>query len=401
MTSKVNVTYSSVSDGAVSQLNSFTVNTSDTGLGGGCFLTSSSDGNGDLISPETELLVAKVKSAIIIPFFFFIGAPCQFVNIVVFFKQGLRDRVNLCLFSLAIVDLAALCSSFLLFSEHMFMFRSHETIGPVYAFFVNNKLLLFYSCTYGSALIHMTVALDRCLCVFFPFRSKTLLKTRNVAIFIVIAVPLVCFLKLIVHAKYIVVCYFDTRRHVTYLGLYITAFEARNKVLLDIIDVVFYGIVIAMICPIIISIATFVTSIKLWNILAWRKETSSADIKKELAGTKMLILLSVEFLAFSAPVVFIKIFPSINPEFSVKGRYRLFFLAITNIAEMCFSVRLSFSSVVYYIASSRYRRTLFGLFQIPCSCHNISKERENTKSQQPQRQKTRITQTESSSIILS
>lgn len=96
-----------------------------------CIHISSSDGAGDLVSPETKLLVAKLKSAVFMPLLFLVCSSTNVINMIVFYKQGLQHRVNLCLFSLALVDLTVVFYHFTIFAEHMFSFNSQEIIGLV------------------------------------------------------------------------------------------------------------------------------------------------------------------------------------------------------------------------------------------------------------------------------
>lgn len=328
-----------------------------------CLITSSSDGTGDLISPETELLIAKLRSAVLIPLIYVFGGPTNIINITVFVKQGIRDRVNLCLFSLAVVDLLTTSFFFVIYCEHMFMFNSPDTHGPVFAFFANNKILLFYSSRYGSALLSAIIAVERCCCVFFPFHAKLLFKTKNIAYVVLIGVPIVSFLRLVIMAKYEVVCFFDKRRQLAFMGIYATDFQERYKSFLDFIDGIFYGFIIGMGCPIVVLIATVLTSVKLWQTVAWRKEISSSQVGKEAAVTKMLILLSLQFLVCTMPLVFVRTYALFNTEFSARGRFRLFFLACTNISEVFTQISMSYTFLVYYFASSRYRDTLHSLIK--------------------------------------
>ncbi|XP_025091543.1 uncharacterized protein LOC112562477 [Pomacea canaliculata] len=287
-----------------------------------CIVTSSSYGAGDLISPEAEFLITKLKSAVIIPLLYLFGGPTNLLNMIVFFKQGLGDRVNLCLFSLAIVDFTSVSFYFLIFVEHIFMFNSPETFGEVYAFLMSNKVMLFYNMGYGSMLLSVIIALERCICVLLPLRAKLLLKTKTMAAIIITTVPTVSFLRLAVLAKYVMLCIYDKRRQLALKGPYVTEYAVRNKEFLEGLDGIFYGFIMGLGCPIIVLIATIITIGKLWHTAAWRKQTSSANTRKEMAVTKMLVLLSFMFLVFDLPRIWVRTYPLFDPEFSTKGQHR-------------------------------------------------------------------------------
>lgn len=332
-------------------------------LSGNCTLTSS-DGFGDLVSPETEFLLSKLKSAVFIPLLFLFGGPANLINMIVFFKQGLQDRVNLYLFSLSVVDVTTVTFSFLLCVEQMFMFTSPERYGLVFQTLTNNKLLLFYSTGYGSIFLSAIIACERCLCVLMPFHARLFLKTKNMAVIVLTTVPVVCFLRLVVTAKYGVRCVFDKRRQLTFMVFYVTDYAVRNKELLDFVDGIFYGFFIALGCPVIILIATIITTVKLWQTAAWRRQTTFVDSRKELAVTKMLLFLSAEFLIFSLPSVLLRVYPILNTEFSAKGQYRYFFFACVSIADVCVCIRSAYSFLVYYFSSSRYRDICHRFFRM-------------------------------------
>ena len=62
------------------------------------------DNPDNLVSLEVEAFVEWLKGAIILPLLFLIGGPANVINMAVFYKQGLRERINLCLFALSVAD---------------------------------------------------------------------------------------------------------------------------------------------------------------------------------------------------------------------------------------------------------------------------------------------------------
>lgn len=330
----------------------------------GCVLSSTSDGSGYL--GNLEMLIIKLKSAVFIPLLFLFGPPTNVVNMIVFFKQGLHDRVNLCLFSLAIVDFTVVSFYFVIYAEHIFMFTSPDMQGVVDTFLTNNKAKIFYSSSNGSMILSVIIALERCVCVLMPLRARTLLTTKHMAAIILTTVPVACLLRLVVTAKYAAVCFFDPRRQQVFMGLYVTDYASRNKELLDFIDGIVYGFIIALGCPLVVFIATVITVVKLWQSAAWRKLSSSTDTRKEMAVTKMLVMLSLVTVILRLPSIGLRIYPLFNVEFSANGIDRNLFLASVSFGEIFLCVESSFSFILYYSASSKYRKTCKGLFRKRC-----------------------------------
>nr|KAG5701775.1 hypothetical protein BaRGS_000765 [Batillaria attramentaria] len=62
------------------------------------------DNPDNIVTADFEALVDQIKSAYILPAFFAIGGPTNCINLAVFYKQGLKDRINLCLFALSLAD---------------------------------------------------------------------------------------------------------------------------------------------------------------------------------------------------------------------------------------------------------------------------------------------------------
>ena len=62
------------------------------------------DNPDNLVSLEVEAFAERLKGAIVLPLLFLIGGPANVINMAVFYKQGLRERINLCLFALSLAD---------------------------------------------------------------------------------------------------------------------------------------------------------------------------------------------------------------------------------------------------------------------------------------------------------
>nr|KAG5688562.1 hypothetical protein BaRGS_002777 [Batillaria attramentaria] len=55
-----------------------------------------------------------ITNCVLSPILFLVGVPTNIISCLVFYKQGLRDRMNLCLFVLALVDTVYLVSVFVI-----------------------------------------------------------------------------------------------------------------------------------------------------------------------------------------------------------------------------------------------------------------------------------------------
>ena len=62
------------------------------------------DNPSNLISLETNFLIVKLLAGVLVPLAAFLGLVLNVLNGLAFYKQGLRERINLLLFSLAVFD---------------------------------------------------------------------------------------------------------------------------------------------------------------------------------------------------------------------------------------------------------------------------------------------------------
>ena len=163
----------------------------------------------NLISRETELLVDRLQTAIFIPILYVVGVPANVINMAVFFRQGLSKRINMCLFSLALLDLISLTVIFSLYAERIYtQFTDGEKYGPAYRYMVNNNVVGLVGFLNGSVLLSAIISTERCICVLFPLRSQRCISTKVLTAIIVVSVLVLVSLRFVVTAQYQVTCFY-------------------------------------------------------------------------------------------------------------------------------------------------------------------------------------------------
>ena len=136
------------------------------------------DNADNLVDKATRDEVEGLLLMTVLPSLELFGVTTNVINCMVFVRQGLRDRINLCLFSLALAD-----TSFLLF---MFSGRFFPFLGlfdrELREFwsekFLNTVLGPMLGTMNISNLMTMVISVERCICVVSPFTAKRFLKTR-------------------------------------------------------------------------------------------------------------------------------------------------------------------------------------------------------------------------------
>ena len=145
--------------------------------------------------------------------------------------------------------------------------------------------------------------------------------------------------------------------------------------MLKILGGMFYGFFISVGIPFIVLITTIITAIRLQQTVKWRIQTSSqVSNAKEIAVTKMLIALSIEFFVLSIPVIVLRLLPMFLPQLSLTGHYSNTFSVVLRISELCFCASVSVNFFVYYFTSANYRETLYGLFGRKASTKTVQSQ---------------------------
>ena len=164
----------------------------------------------NIISLETEFIFDKIKCTIIVPIFFFIGFPANCINMAVFFKQGLKGRINLCLFSLALVDLLCVTLGFLAGIGWFYkQFAVGDFTATTFRYMTEHKVLGLYGIAFCPMFLSVIVSTERCICVLFPMRAQRCIPTKGIAVIIVVGVLTLLFARFAVTAMYQVTCVFE------------------------------------------------------------------------------------------------------------------------------------------------------------------------------------------------
>ena len=340
------------------------VNQSVTGAADGCIIldlnaTIPWDSPNNLVSFQTEYLFDRIKSAVIIPALFLVGFPSNCINMAVFFKQGLKERINFCLFSLALVDVICLMEIFMVNVERIYtQFTNGERMGPVQRYMVNNNVIGLYGFLYGSMLLYAVISVERCICILFPLRAKTCISTKAIAFITVVGVLVLGFGRFAITAIYQVTCFYEMRTQRVLWKLNVNDYYFRNKAVISALDGVIYGFSLTVGCPVIVLIATIITTVRLTQVVRWRSQTSSSLSNREIDVTKMLIALSIEFFVLSVPFVVLRIVPVFEPRLRAGDIFVNAAYLLLGLSELGSYTSATVNFFVYFFTGTKYRKML-------------------------------------------
>uniref|UniRef100_A0A2C9LDQ6 G-protein coupled receptors family 1 profile domain-containing protein n=1 Tax=Biomphalaria glabrata TaxID=6526 RepID=A0A2C9LDQ6_BIOGL len=306
------------------------------------------------IDPLILDLVILVVGCVFTVFVCLFGVAANIVNIPLFRKLGYQDGVNVSLTALAISDLGSLIFE-LVYSIMMtpYILEIDLFVSKVVIGFITGFMFEYFSRV--SGVITAYAALERCLCVTWPLKVKTLITNKvsfgvNWSIFIL-------------HSLYLFPQFYTSYFDWTYVPernktVYVIYFNSRRA---EVFPVTYY--VTDMILPystyiVLITCCTTIF-VKLKSKAMWRQQVSSSAIShitsKERKSARMfmtvsfmaVVLLLPQSLMFTA-TVFIKAL-ALNGSHSDLRRV---FSTCTNFLKISNS---SFTIFIYYNMSSKYR----------------------------------------------
>ncbi|KAL8618737.1 hypothetical protein ACOMHN_015147 [Nucella lapillus] len=339
----------------------------------------------NVISEQTYLTVKTIMFCYVSSGLFLIGVSSNFINCVVFYRQGLRERMNLCLFCLALVDL--------LFVTLLYTLSTHCVIGyfdPGTAKWWNFFFRKYFTGLYRGFLISSgcltaLIALERCVCVVLPLKAASLLRTRTMAALIAGIVGLIQLAAVLYPLQLDFVTQTDPQTGETRLFPSSTQFYARHKLLYTIVEDTILMAVIPFGTFIVVVISTIVTVLELNLRSRWRQLSSSSDgaaTRQQVKLVKMLVVVSCIYIVASAPNVALGLARSLVPEFRPSRRYANIFLSTHLSNDILAMTNSSVNFFVYVTMSTRFRGHLFAILRCqPAPRHQTSEDVSGVKSE--------------------
>ncbi|PVD26182.1 hypothetical protein C0Q70_13851 [Pomacea canaliculata] len=177
-----------------------------------------------VISNEVCLWIIGVITVGLQPLMFLFGFPGNILCAAVFYKLGLRERINLCVFALALTDLVTITVTFCVGVEKAL----RDLLGVELNFFIQ----YFAGPTdflWSSMFVSTTIACERCFCVVSPFKAQRYIKTSTTAVIITVAtVVLVGGMCAIAGPKHKAVTVYDLATNSTRSVIYVTRWEEKS-----------------------------------------------------------------------------------------------------------------------------------------------------------------------------
>ncbi|XP_059163038.1 uncharacterized protein LOC131946349 [Physella acuta] len=291
-----------------------------------------------------------------------LGVVSNLINVSVFIKQGLHERVNFALFCLSVSEFFASLNAFAVTLTIFFsMYPPSATVDWV-------AIVMFFFWFRGlfadtSSCLTLFISIERCYCVMQPFKFNTTFtfKTTKMVVLFILVFVIASYLPLMSSMRY--TYYTNPELNITiltaeYLQLYYWMVTYNDYVL---------GILLAIVCQVCI----FVCAVLMYRGL--RKSTEIRDhtrefqvsesqtgklardklpglSKKEKRVVKLVLMLAILYLPTGIPQIIYAIFRGYIPE-------KYYFLCAC-VVLFFVTANGSFAIFIYYNFSSVYHSTL-------------------------------------------
>lgn len=317
------------------------------------------------VSDEVNKKTRLVCAGFIGLFLSTVGMPTNFLNCLVFWRQGLRDRMNLCLFCLSLVDLTLLslnlgfsivdifCDLNVFgFGDEQYLLMTKYILGVKYAF------------RGVSGCYTVVIAVERCACVLFPLHALSLMRTRTMGFILAAILVILQAGYLTIPLKFDVVSYEVKGEIFWRLGQ--SKLSLTNQYAFDLILYTILSVSLPLVTFVLVSLATLVTVVKLRLVLKWRGKTSSTSGEThghQTALTRVLIVVLCLYLVTMLPFVVYVTAHLLIPDFSLFGRLVNLYMTCSTVVNVFAHVNSCFNFFVYYNRSTRFRRDLASLWR--------------------------------------
>nr|KAG5701760.1 hypothetical protein BaRGS_000750 [Batillaria attramentaria] len=195
-----------------------------------------------------------------------LGMVGNVINMVVFSKLGLRERINLCLFWLACADFFSLVHHIFVYGENTYQVIRGDaqlTNGALRMVVFNYHLIYVSAFRSISYYMSAVISVERCICITKPLQAKLLLNNKPTVAAIVLGSLFLLgsetFQAFQFHMRCVKLLDTGETRYI----FEFSSFYKANPKLIDVMNNVVEGVVQWSVLTIIVVIATIITIVAL------------------------------------------------------------------------------------------------------------------------------------------
>ncbi|BFZ07960.1 hypothetical protein BsWGS_10999 [Bradybaena similaris] len=308
-----------------------------------------------LVSNETLLVFQWIAYCVVCQVINMLGVISNIINIACFIKQGFKESVNISLLGLAVSDLGCLLTLMWICICYTPAFEAADlTFDTTDVTYASTGMVHL---TFSRITCWMTafITLERCLCITTPLKVKLLITPRRTSIIVFIIYATLTLSQVPVYSVNRLGQKFFPDRNKTLLGLvYTPNMEYVEKISS------YVNMFLPFIAFVTIISCTAILIITLYSNNEWRgKSRASAHTdnisQRNQKVAKMVLMISILFIACFVPVSIAFLVMSIEPSISVNGINRNLLFLLGGVCIILESVNSSANILIYYHVSSKYK----------------------------------------------
>ena len=298
--------------------------------------------------------------------------------LITYSKIGFSDSINISYCALSVSDI--FCVVFMTWNGICFIPAFAASDIP----FISSQIVIptggFPSDTFSKTTAWITafISLERCMCVVFPLKIKSIAKAGR-TVFVIIAIFTFTVLPLTSISLYTYTFHprFHARKNKTLLGI-----KFRNTPLARFLDNAryMYTVVFMNFTPLaVIILCSIFLAVHLKRSASWRLENSGDTRKKtensstldgraqrryekDMRVAKTVLVIALTFLA-AGLVTNVKIIMAMNlPEFRQLGTLSKWFQFISRLAFFLSMINSSVNFFIYYKMGTKFKKTFHEIF---------------------------------------
>ncbi|KAH9508390.1 hypothetical protein Btru_055073 [Bulinus truncatus] len=290
------------------------------------------------------------------------GIVSNVINMVIFYRQGLKTTMNISFFSLAVSDTCSLVTLFWLFicmnplfenSDVPIISREIQYLSGGWPSFCFARITSF---------ITSFITAERCLCIISPLKVKHIITPRR-TISIITFIYIFIFISTIPeYASSYIAWKYHPGRNQTLLGL--VFYDNRE-------DVEGLGFVLnALLGTFSYILVVLFTAILVCKLRRKNNSPTKICLKPDkpviLTNRKkavnMVLVIAVVSIVCSTPSIFFSFVSFFEPEFSILGGYCNIFHVVWSFGFVFTGINSSVNAILYYQMSTKHKSSFHDLF---------------------------------------